>query len=239
MVDKLFFGNDIDINQNIHIHHPTLDEIYKYGEEKYYQMVSKFCSTPFDNKVFLLDNFGLDYENIDEFDFFYILIKSLNIEDTRILFGELNFQNFLLLPNKQTNEKVLVNPETEVIIDKSLYYLITDCIRKMHNLKKDLSIAGNAHTKKYLIDKERRFLKRQKNIKRQPMLIPLISTLVNCEEFKYNYETVWNLPIYLFMDSVKRIQKIKNHNYLMQGIYSGAIDPKKLTEDDLNLMKEL
>lgn len=31
-----------------------------------------------------------------------------------------------------------------------------------------------------------------------------------------------------FMDSVERVQKHKSYNFVMQGIYSGCVDMKKL-----------
>ena len=41
------------------------------------------------------------------------------------------------------------------------------------------------------------------------------------EGFKYNHEQVWNMKINAFMDSVKRIGKIKNAQLLLQSGYSG------------------
>lgn len=71
------------------------------------------------------------------------------------------------------------------------------------------------------------------------MLVPLVSAMVNCEQFKYDHNTVWNLPIYVFMDSVKRIQKLKNYNQLMQGVYAGTIDSKTLSQDSFDWMGSL
>ncbi len=41
----------------------------------------------------------------------------------------------------------------------------------------------------------------------QSLLLPLISSLTNCPEFKYRWDDVWTLPIGVFMDSVERVQK--------------------------------
>lgn len=49
----------------------------------------------------------------------------------------------------------------------------------------------------------------------------MISAMINSEGFKYNHEQVWNMKINAFMDSVKRIGKIKNAQLLLQSGYSG------------------
>ena len=72
-----------------------------------------------------------------------------------------------------------------------------------------------------LIDdaREERFKNRGKEYHSQ--LKNLISAMINCEEFKYNHSDVWDMKINAFMDSVKRILKIKNANLLLQSAYSG------------------
>lgn len=236
---QLFRGQDYKINEYITIRHPTLNEICNYGEQQYYSMVSSLCTTPSEHKVALLDNFGVDYENISEFEFFRIICSGLQAEDINILFGDLDLTCFGAIKNNANGEIVLYDEIHDIIIDESIYNLVTEYIRRIHNFEKHIAIAGNAHTKKYLIDKERRQLQRQKNEKYKSMLVPLVSAMVNCEQFKYNHNTVWDLPIYVFMDSVKRIQKLKNYNQIMQGVYSGNIDLKNLSQDSLNWMGSL
>ena len=74
-------------------------------------------------------------------------------------------------------------------------------------------------------------------------LEPLISALCNSEGFKYNFDTVWDLSIYTFMDATRRIQKIKSADHLMGGMYSGMLDVSKMNKGqlnkDLNWMGEL
>ena len=73
----------------------------------------------------------------------------------------------------------------------------------------------------------------------QSLLLPLISSLTNCPEFKYRWDDVWTLPIGVFMDSVERVQKHKSYNFVMQGIYSGCVDMKKLDKKELHWMGDL
>lgn len=241
MIDELqlFRGHDYVINEFITIHHPTLNEICDYGEKKYYSMVSNLCATPSDYKVFLFDNYGIYYEDISEFEFFCTLSRGFLVDETSILFGDLDFSCFDLAKNTQNGQMVLYDSIHNIIIDEALYKIITDYLRHIHNFEKRNDIAGNDHTKKYLIEKERRQQKRKKNEKYRSMLVPLVSAMVNCEQFKYDHNTVWNLPIYVFMDSVKRIQKLKNYNQLMQGVYAGTIDSKTLSQDSFDWMGSL
>ena len=73
----------------------------------------------------------------------------------------------------------------------------------------------------------------------ESLLLPLISSLTNCPEFKYRWDDVWELPIGVFMDSVERVQKHKNYSFVMHGIYNGCVDLKKLNKKELNWMAEM
>ena len=64
--------------------------------------------------------------------------------------------------------------------------------------------------------------------------------MVNSGGFKYNHTDVWDMKINAFMDSVKRISKIKNSNLLLQSGYSGfGINLKDVNKKDLDWLGEL
>ena len=235
---QLFRGKDYVVNDKIKIHHPTLDQIVEYGEQNYYGLVSRLTSIPSDYKG-QLDELGIDYEEISEFDLFILICKGLNVEESKVLFGDLNFANLNLFKITNTDEPVLYNEEQDFTIDRAIYEVIMEFIRKINGFEKKIERAGNAATKKFLINEAKEQLKKEQNEPFKSILIPLISSLVNSSEFKYDHNSVWSLPIYTFMDSVRRIQKIKNYNSLMQGVYSGNVDSKKLNKDDLNWLGEL
>lgn len=240
MIDELqlFRGKDYVINDFIIIRQPTLDEICDYGEKKYYSMVSAICATPSEYKVQLHD-LGVDYEDVSEFEFFAMLSNSLTPKDTAILFGDLDFSAFNMMHNVDTDENILCDLSNNIVIDNAIYMMITNYLRTIHGFKKRVDKAGNAHTKKYLIERERRRQARLKNKPFKSMLVPLISAMTNCEQFKYNHDTVWDLHIYTFNDCVKRISKIKNYNYIMQGYYAGNVDLSKVSSDSLNWLGDL
>lgn len=236
MIDKylLFKGKDIQINEKIIIHHPTLEEVFEYGEQNYISIIHQLTSTPFDMKVRLFD-IGIDYEHLTDFQLFLVNfqgLKSSNV-DMSIIFN-LDFNNFEIKHNTNIDEPVLYSEDDDIIIDESIYMLITECIRSINFLTRNNDKAGNQHAKQYLIDKDRRKMQRDKYKQYDYPLLNLVSSMTNSKEFKYNYDTVWTLPIYVFYDAVKRIQKIKSVENIMTGIYTGNVKSSDIPENNLN-----
>ncbi|MDE7238410.1 MAG: hypothetical protein K2N41_01705, partial [Lachnospiraceae bacterium] len=63
---------------------------------------------------------------------------------------------------------------------------------------------------------------------------------VNYDGFKRNDQTVWDMNLFAFMDSIRRIDKIRNSNLLLQSGYSGfGVDLKKVNKEELNYLGEL
>ena len=110
----------------------------------------------------------------------------------------------------------------------------------MHNLKRDDRIAGTNSCRMAFIEDAKMEYEEKKNEPFKSNLLPMISTLVNMDGFKRNDSDIWDMNIYAFMDSVKRIAKIKNASLLLQSGYSGfGIDLKKIKKDELDYMGEL
>lgn len=238
MIDelKILRGSDFIINDYIKIHHPTLQEIYDYGEERYWSLVGSLCAIPSDYMV-ELDKMGQDYEKITDFQLFYLVTRNFSVDDTKILFGDLNLQELQMGISRINNAEVYFYIDdfgNQVVIDESIHKIMTEFVRKIHCIQKKKIKAGNEHTKEYLLEKEKRRRKRRKSEKFQSILSVGISSLVNSEGFKYDYSTIWNLPIFLFFDALSRITQIKNSSNVMTGIYSGSIDPSKI---DLNSIR--
>ena len=91
-----------------------------------------------------------------------------------------------------------------------------------------------------LIEDARDEIERNKNKKYHSQLKDLISAMINSEGFKYDHTQVWGMRINAFMDSVKRISKIKDSDLLMQSGYSGfGIDLKNIDKKKINWLGEL
>ena len=240
MIDqlKLFRGEGYKINDKILIRQPTLEEIVDFGEQRYFGLVRTICSTPADRKVEIWDKLHVFWEKIDEYDLFISLFQTLQKSEVSILFGDMDFTTFKLGTQTGLPDLVLKNKD-RVVIDRAIHKLMTDYLRQIHKLKKNVDTGFNDATRKIMIEDDRDEMALQMQKPFQSLLLPLISSLTNCPEFKYRWDDVWTLPIGVFMDSVERVQKHKSYNFVMQGIYSGCGDMKKLDKKELHWMGDL
>ena len=230
----IFRGKDFVINDKITIHQPTLDEICEWGEKKYWSLVYTVTSTPTDMKL-QLHNIGVDWNEIDDFQGFLYIYQVLTNDFTKILFGDLNFLDYYIAQNSENEEIVLYNPKTDSVIDKSIYTLITDYIRFAHGLTKNEERAMNNTTKRVLLEEAEEIQNREKDKQHESLLLSLISTMCCMEGFKYNHNDVWQMKINAFIDAVRKVQKIKNVDLLLQSGYSGfGVDLKKINKKELN-----
>lgn len=231
-------GDDIVINDKIVIHQPRLSDIASIGESKYYSSVYALCSSPSDYKVFLWDKAGVDWTEISDFTLFQILYKSIDPDVSSVLTPNVKFDEMVRCLTLDTGEPCIASIDGDVKIDETIYLTMTDIIRKMHGITKTCDKPGNETTKKFMLAKDRKRIERERYKKDddKSVLEPLISAMVNCEHFKYDYASVWNMTVYQFMDAVRQIRKYKSIDYTMHGIYSGTIDPKDISSNDLNWM---
>lgn len=239
---KIYRGEDFTISKHITIHQPTLGEICGYGEQEYYSMVQSLAATPQSMKVQLWD-MGIDYTTITPYHLFYHLLYGLfPKEKTSIIFGELDFTKFEVMQRRDNGDVVLyqtINGE-DVFIDENVYNIITDYLRQVHSIPKDERIPANETTKMVLIEDDREEMERNKKKPFRSQLKNLISAMVNSEGFKYSHAKVWDMKINAFMDSVKRISKMKNAGLLLQSGYSGfGINLKEVSNKQLDWLGEL
>lgn len=102
---NLYRGKPFEVCNGIIIHIPTLDEICKYGEIKYYSMIHMLCSVGID-LCWQLEDVGIPFDEISDYKLFCeILRKQYTMEDTKILFGEkLDFSKMSVYTNHK-NER--------------------------------------------------------------------------------------------------------------------------------------
>lgn len=237
----LIYGDPYVINSHITIKHPTVGLIKQYGEDRYWQLVSLLTSTSYDIR-FQLDDMGFDYEDIDDFAVFCMIAPGFSQEETSIILGDLDLSQLEVTPS-QYDDICLANEDQSVVIDRVIYELMVKQIRTINGLKRNYKIAGNKRARKFYMEEERKMLE-QKAQQRfdddsSSNLEPLIGFLVNNSNFKYDYESVLQLPIYTFMDAAKRVTKLINYQNLMTGIYTGNIDSKKIPKKQMDLMGEI
>lgn len=239
---KIYRGEDFVVSKHIVLHQVTLNEICDYGERDYYSMIYNLTATPQSLKVQLWD-MGIDYTEITPYQLFHqLLYKMYSQEKTSIIFGDLDFSKFQLMQRKDDKSIFLyqeINGES-IIIDEYTYNIIVDYLCKSHFIERDLKIPMTKSAKMILIEDAREEMEVNKNKEYHSTLKNLISAMINSEGFKYNHSQVWDMKINAFMDSVKRIGKIKNAQLLLQSGYSGfGVNLKEINSKQLDWLGEL
>lgn len=227
---SLLNSNSINILPNLTIRIPTVGEILE-DEQNYYSIVSTLTASPFQYMV-QLDDMGIDYTDITDYELFKILFPLLAKTDLSIIFGDLDTSDFNIYLNKQDNTQVIYSPSNDIIIDELVYNDLSESIRKFNLFEKVKSKPGNETAKKYLLQKERKKQKKNKNKPYEPYLEKLVIALVNTSEFPYNYDSCMDLSIYRFNQSFKQIQQKISFDNTMIGVYAGTVDTSKMTNRD-------
>jgi len=231
-VRNLLYQKEYVVNDNIKIKIPTVGEILD-NEDSYYGLVSMLTAMPIDMMV-QLDDVGIDFSAINEYELFLLLFEIIKGQDTSLVFGDLDLKPFKTAVNEQNGNIILIDETTGVRIDRALHGEIADALRKIHHLKKDNRKPANGEAKKYMIERARKKMMRQKNKIMDSQLEPLIVAIVNTEQFHYGFEGTRELSIYQFNESVRQIIKKIDYDNKMHGIYAGTVDAKELSQDELN-----
>lgn len=232
MVENMLFKRDVPINEYIAIKIPTVEEVVN-NEQDYYTMVSMLTAMPIDLMV-QLDDMGIDYTTIDEYELFLLLFNGLKGQDTTLIFGDLDLTKFRIASNTENGEIVLVDKDNDYVIDRGIYLMIARMLRKIHHLEKNVRKPANEAAREYLLERARTKAKRNRRKMQESQIEPLIIAMVNTEQFKYDFESTKQLTIYQFNESVRQIIKKVDYDNRMFGVYSGTISVKDLSQNDLN-----
>ena len=209
----------------ISIRIPTVGEILE-DEFTYYSIISSLTASPFQYMV-QLDDLGIDYTAITDYDLFKMLFPMYVKSDLSILFGDLNISDFIV------HKGVLYSFSNEMEINEKVHNDLVGIIRKINLLEKIKYRPGNESAKKYLLEKERKRLKRSSKKKKDSYLEKLVIALVNTSDFPYDYDSCMDLSIYRFNQSFKQIQHKIAFDNTMVGVYAGTVDTSKLSNKDI------
>lgn len=230
---KLLKGENCQITDHIAIKQPTLGEICDFGEKRYYQTLSAFIPSPFD-MIAQLDSIGIDFTKITEYELFCAIVPSIPQEDSRILFGDIDFTKFRLIRKDEKAELRYKN----AVISEPVFNIMASYLRQMNCLEPPkFKQVGNEFTKQKMIEFAYNDLKYASRKKYKSSLASIVSSLVNHPNFKYGIKEVWDIKIYPFFDALKRVQIIDNTKNLYTGLYSGAISMNSINKKDLNWMR--
>lgn len=228
---SLLYQHEYQINDHIKIMIPTVGDILN-NEEEYYAIVSTLTAVPYDMMV-PLDDAGIDFTKINEYELFLLLFEGLKNLDTHLVFGDLDLSDFKIAANEESNSVVLIN-SAGVVIDRVVQNQIAVTLRKIHHLEKTRKKPGNEDAKEYLLKRAREKMRRSKNKKSFSQLEKYIVALVNTEQFKYDYDGVKDLTIYQFNESLYQIVNKIDYDNRMRGVYFGTVKASDLSQDDLN-----
>ena len=212
---------------------PTVGDVVDH-EDDYYDLVARITATPVDMMV-ALDEVGIDFEEISEYELFLALFDTIKSHDcARMVFGDLDIVNYHTEVNKQNGLYVLRNSNDGSVIDVAIHRRIANTLRTIHNMEKNTKRPGNKEGKEYMLQNAKRRAASASKRSRVSQMELLIIALVNSAQFKYDYQTVRNLSIYQFNQSVRQIAHLIDYEHIMHGVYSGTVSAKDLDTKDLS-----
>lgn len=260
---KIYRGSDIPITDKIIITQPSLDQIEKFGEKKYFSAIHNLTSVGADLK-WQLWSMNIDYTQISDYDLFIELISQL-VSSKKEIYYELKshpekYQKELETFSKDELDEMLVNPLELVLKDIDLANFRKCKLEKnnqtvLYNVENDITIDRVVYFQ--IVDVVRKIhgLKRNNEIPanertkmdliedardeamaKKPyksILKPLISSL-SVWCGQCGDDRIWNMKIGMFFDNVKRVGKIQDSQMLLQGAYSGFTSLKGIDKARLD-----
>lgn len=265
---KIYFGDPYPITDKITLYQPSIDEIIQYGENEFWAVLYMFIGNSTYRRLFLWE-IGVDWNKVSDYELFCNLVRMLPIEKTRILFGDINFEGFELIPTGyeppeeeppkdgkkptatekrkklfETFEKSwsFYNKEQDIEISADVYYTLVSVMREMVQIFPKAEYTVGKTSKELLIEEERNKIaqaEKENGGKPVSMLQPLVSACVNHPGFKYKSRELREIRINEFMDSVKRLQVYESTRALLTGANSGFCDVSKVPKEQFDFMRAL
>lgn len=229
---NLLYRKQYEINDSIKIIIPSVGEVID-DEDNYYSIVTSLTAMPIDLQA-PLDDAGIDYTKINEYDLFLIMSAGLKAQDTSLVFGDLDLTKFEISIDRKNRGIVFYDAEDDIVIDRATHARIAGVLRKIHHLEKNRRKPANKEAKDYMLKRAKEKMRRNRNRKQESLLESLIIAMVNAEQYKYDFEGTRELSIYQFNESVRQIKKKVDYDNRMYGVYAGTINAKELSQDDLN-----
>ena len=231
-ISNILYKNEYRINDFISIRIPTVGDVLD-NEEEYYFLVTVLTAMPIDMMVQLADA-NIDFTTINEYELFLLMFQSVCALDTKLVFGDLDLTKFKIATNPQNGTPWLIDEQNDIKIDRAIYGQISDFLRKLHGLTKNNHKPANKEAQDFMIERARKKMRRKNKQAGSSQLEPLIIALVNTEQYKYDFERTRELSIYQFNESVRQVIKKVDYDNKMFGVYTGNLNAKELSQDDLN-----
>ena len=235
---KMYFGKDYRINDKITLKSPSIGDIIDFGEREYYSMVYTLTCIPSDMKS-QLEDMGINYMKISDFELFILLTRNLKQETTALLLGDLDLSKFEPVVNQENGNLCLYDEENDILIDQLMYMNIVGYIRLLHNIKPKIEKAATETVRQILIKLDRDKIAKAKNEPYKSQLKDLISGMMRYPGFKYKSWELQQCSLYEFMDTVQGAQIYVSTTALLKGMYSGMVDTSKINKKEFNWLRSI
>lgn len=238
---RLYFGEDYKINDRIIIHQPTIQDIIDMGEKVFYSTIAPFTTNTTAFRVQLWD-LGIDWNEISDFELFSLLLKTISKENTKVIFGDIDFGSFDLvakLDDEGNPIPILFSQAMGMEIDEQTYQRIRNYLCFMFNVKLENEFCKSKSLKPEIIAKSRADMARKLAETKGSSLVQMVSFALNHPGFKYKKNELREVGYVEFIDSIKRLQIYESTRALTQGSYSGFCDTSKIPKENFNFMRDV
>lgn len=246
---QMYFGEPYVIDcesavGSITIYEPSIGDIIKVGQSKFFSTLNVFITNPTANRLFLWEA-GVDWNDLSDFQLFCSLYNGIDNEVSKLLFGDLDWSTFKLynkeIEDQKTSEVVLASVEHHLEINEEVYEYIHQYLQKMFNMKPETELTDDKLLKEWWIRKDTINLQQKikKGQKEEHSLKSMVSACVNHPGFKYKKNELREVGVCEFYDSVQRLQIYEQTTACMKGLYSGFVDGSKIKPEAYNFMKNI
>lgn len=159
--------------------------------------------------------------------------KEMLVNPLSLVLKDIDLADFDLYEDNQKKQIILYDKERDITIDKFVYTRIVDVVRQIHGFKRNNQIPANERTKMDLIEDARDEAMAASQQPYKSTIKPLISAL-SAKCGMCGDERIWNMPVNMFFDSIKRIYRIQDAELLLQGAYSGFASLKGIDKNRLD-----
>lgn len=214
----------------LNIDYTTIDD-YDLFVKLIYQMVS--------SKKHIYEELSTNPEHEEQFEKLSEEEKEeMLVNPLSLILKDIDLADFGVYEDTQKKQIILYDAENDITIDRFVYARLVDVVRHIHGFKRNNEMPANETTKRDLIDfaREEAMMNSQKSYK--SILKPLVSAL-SAKCGMCGDERVWNMPVNMFFDSIRRILKIQDAELLMQGAYSGFASLKDVDKSRLDWTGDL
>lgn len=244
----MYFGEPyvIEAVTPITVYQPTIGDIVRMGEKKFYSTLNIFVTNTTAYRLLLWDA-GMDWNEISDFDLFCILYPQIDADVAHLLFKDIDFSKLSIYEKtlEDKKEKILYDAESQIEINEDVYQHISQYLQEVFNTHPEEKITHDKTMKEWFINSDRREAanaeyKRERGDKQESASMQaLISACVNHPGFKHKLSELKDVGVCEFYDSVQRLQVYENTTALLKGMYSGMIDAKNINANEYNFMKEI